>query len=793
MFAVALGINSNATNMKRILTLFAMLGWIGVLAQNPTGIIRGTVIDGFTKLPLEGANVVLIDSLSQNGTICDQKGVFSLDEISVGRQSVAVSYMGYKLFLLNNIIVSSGKEVVLTIELEEDIQQLAEVTVKAKKISDTKNSYAYVSGRPFNVEDTERYTGTNGDPARMATYFAGVMAAGDTRNDIIIRGNSPLGLLWRVEGVDIPNPSHFASMGTNGGAMSILNNNQLANSDFMSGAFPSQYGNALSGVFDLNLRNGNSQKREATLQMGSGGLEAGIEGFFTRKSDASYLINYRYSFLELFEVLGINLDIPAIPKYQDVSFKLSFPTKSAGRFSLWGLGGKSSMSMNASDNSLSATSGINTRFGSDMGVVGISHSFTVNENTYIRTNLALTGFLTGMAVDSVLETNNPTHFYGNSYSEWRSVFSSTLKHRINARLRFETGFTLTGYNLNYNDSVRINDDFIYITNNTGNHGLLQSFLQFEYRLGSKVKLSTGVHFQHLNLNRSNSAEPRLALNFELNPKTSMYMGQGIHSQIQTGNVYFHRTLTDTLNQNYTETNRNLGMSKSFHSIAGLKHSLNTSTWIKVEAYHQYLFNIPIEQKSSAYSTLNYGADYYSIVEDSLVNNGIGRNIGVEFTLERTYSKGFYYLVTLSLYDSKYRASDGLWRNTMFNGNYIANVLGGYEFKLPKNESLAVNANLAWAGGLRYIPIDIEKSIEKGQTVLDTQNSYKNKQKDFFKLNIKLIYRINRSKYSYETGFGVSNITNRKNVLMQSFDKSSGSVVYDYQMGLMPEGLFRIYF
>lgn len=779
--------------MKRLTLLITIFGYLNILAQNPTGVVRGTVMDRFTKLPLEGANVVILDSLNQNGTFTNSRGMFSFERVSVGRQSIAVSYLGYKLMLISNIIVTSGKEIVLNVELEEEEMQIADVIVKAKRNSDTKNSYAYVSGRPFNVEDTERYTGTNGDPARMATYFAGVMAAGDTRNDIIIRGNSPLGLLWRVEGVDIPNPSHFASMGTNGGAMSILNNNQLANSDFMSGAFPSQYGNALSGVFDLNLRNGNSQKRETTIQMGSGGLEAGIEGYFSRKSDASYLINYRYSFIELFDVLGINLDIPAVPKYQDVSFKVSVPTKNAGRFSLWGLGGKSSMSMNASDNNLSATSGINTRFGSDMGVIGLSHSLTVNEKTYIRTNLALTGFTTGMAVDSVQQPNNPTHFYGNSYREWRSVFTSTFKHRINSRLRFETGVTLTGYNLNYNDSVRINNDFVYITNNSGNHGLLQSFLQFEYRLGERVKLSSGFHFQHLNLNQSNSAEPRLALNFELNPKSSLYIGQGIHSQIQTGNVYFHRTLTDTISQQYTETNRDLGMSKSFHSVAGFKHSVSPSTWIKAEAYYQYLFNIPIEQKPSAYSTINYGADYYSIVEDSLVNKGVGRNIGVEFTLERTYSKGFYYLVTLSLYDSRYRASDGIWRNTMFNGNYIANVLGGYEFKLPKNESLAVNANMAWAGGLRYIPIDIEKSVEKGQTILDSQNSYKNKQKDFFKLNIKLIYRINRSRYSYETGFGVSNITNRKNVLMQSFDKSSSTVVYDYQMGLMPEGLFRIYF
>ncbi len=772
-----------------------MINFLPILlfGQQLTSTIRGSVIDGFTNSPLEGATIVLVDSLKQYGTITDENGSFSFNDIPVGRQTVAVTFVGYKIWVAQNLIVTSGKEVVLNVRLEEDAQLLDEVVVKAQRASNTKNSYSYVSGRTFSVEDTERYSGTNGDPARMATYFAGVMAAGDTRNDIIIRGNSPLGLLWRIEGVDIPNPSHFASMGTNGGAMSILNNNQLANSDFLSGAFPAQYGNALSGVFDLHLRNGNSQKRETTIQMGSGGLEAGFEGYFSKKSDASYLINYRYSFIELFDVLGIDLEIPSVPKYQDLSFKVNLPSQQFGRLSLWGLGGKSSMNMLAENNILNATKNINTSFGSDMGAVGISHSLTMNENSFLKTSFAATGFTTSMGVDSVRSSSEIVPFYGNKYTEGRLVATTVFKHRVNGRLRFEAGATFTNSTISFNDSANVNNQYIYLARNSGNYSLIQGFSQFEYKISQNVKLSTGLFTQLLTLNNSKSLEPRLALNWQVNPKSSIYIGQGLHSQVLQGNIYFHKTLVDTVNHVYLETNRNLDFTKSYHSVIGFKHNLSQSTWLKAEAYYQHLYNVPVENRPTAYSVLNFGADYHSVVEDSLINKGLGRNIGVEFTLERLYTKGFYYLATLSLYESKYRGSDNVWRNTMFNGNYIFNLLGGYEFKLPKNESLAINANLVWAGGLRYIPIDLDQSRVEGKTVLNASNPYVDKNRDFFKMNIKLIYRINRSRYSYETGFGINNISNRKNIMMQSYNHETGLIVKDYQLGLMPEGLFRIYF
>lgn len=770
---------------------FASLNLI-CFGQELTSTIRGKIVDDYTKMPLKGASVILFDSIKHIGTISDQYGNFKFEKITTGRQSIAIQHLGYKTASINNFIVVSGKETFLSIDLKEELFELDEVLIRSNPKRTSKNDFVYVSGRNFNVEETERYAGTNGDPARMASYFAGVMATGDTRNDIIIRGNSPLGLLWRLEGVDIPNPNHFAAMGTNGGPICILNNNQLRNSDFISGAFPAQYGNALSGVFDLNMRNGNNKKRETTLQMSTGGLELGLEGYFKKEKNASYMINYRYAFLELFDKIGIKFDIPTIPKYQDLSFKFNFPLKNKGIFSIWGLGGISNMEMYADENDLNITSNINTFFGSNMGASGITYKY-INDKSYLRTSIAITGMQSYMKVDSVLSPLQSATFFGSNYDEIHSIFTSTYRQKLNRKVRFETGITYTHFSINYLDTAKHENTFVKIAGNNGNYGFLQSYVQLEYSLTQKFKLSTGIHAQYLFLNEKYSIEPRASIKYEMNTKTNFHFGYGLHSQIQQGNLYFKQTLNDTINTIYNLTNSEVGFSKSHHFVAGISHLFNPNLKINLEIYYQHLFDIPIESKSSSYSSINYGSDFYSLIEDSLINGGKGYNRGIEFTLERFYNKGFYYLATMSLFESKFQGSDGVWRNTVFNNNYIVNLLGGYELKLPKNESLAINANLVWAGGLRYTPIDIVESISLQETVYLSEQTFEQKHKDFFKINLKLIYRVNKSKLSYETGFGINNITNRKNIMQQSFNVQSGEIVTDYQMGIMPEGMFRIYF
>ncbi|MCB0529434.1 MAG: carboxypeptidase-like regulatory domain-containing protein, partial [Saprospiraceae bacterium] len=283
--------------MLQITRIFFPIALLALLtgaanAQQYTQTVKGIVLDKAVKTPLIGATVTLLDSDPPVGAVSDAEGRFRLPEVSVGRRTLRVRYLGYKEAVISNVIVNSGKETDLVIELEEDLLAAREVVVLAKAEKQKPlNELSTVSARTFSVEETQRFAVAVNDPARMASAYAGVVTAEDGNNIIVIRGNAPNGLLWRMEGVDIPNPNHFSTLGTTGGPVSALNPNLIANSDFLTGAFPAEYGNALAGVFDINLRTGNKERFEFMGQLGAfSGLEALAEGPLNKKNDGSFVI-----------------------------------------------------------------------------------------------------------------------------------------------------------------------------------------------------------------------------------------------------------------------------------------------------------------------------------------------------------------------------------------------------------------------------------------------------------------------------------------------------------------------
>lgn len=362
-----------------------------------TQTIRGTVYDKETRSTLVGATIILLgDSGKMTGVSSDIDGNFRMPNVPIGRRNLRVRLLGYQEVSLNNVIVDAGKEVVLNVEMEESVSKMGEVTVTATKKDEVNNEMSSVSVRSFSIEETNRYAGSRSDPARMASNFAGCQGSDDSRNDITIRGNSPMGLLWRVEGVDIPNPNHFAIPGTTGGAISILNNKVFGSSDFFTGAFPAEYGNANAGVFDIRLRNGNNEKHEFTGQFGFLGTELAAEGPLSKSKGSTYLATYRYSTLALFGALGISVGTSAIPNYQDASFKLNFPTKKAGNFAFFGIGGTDNINIVLSDKPVDEVElyGDNNRdqyFSTSMGLLGFTHSKSIGDKTFIKTTLSAYG------------------------------------------------------------------------------------------------------------------------------------------------------------------------------------------------------------------------------------------------------------------------------------------------------------------------------------------------------------------------------------------------------------------
>ena len=358
-------------------------------SQDITSTIRGTCKDIESGAPLEMARVVIYqDSTPLNGAMTDSMGNFRIENVPVGRYNIVATYIQYNPAAMTNVIVNSGKETVLTIEMQESIMDVVEITATERGAA--LNDMATVSTKQFTIEEAERYAGSRGDPARMAANFAGISGTDDTRNDLVIRGNSPLGVVYRLEGVNIPNPNHFAVTGSAGGPVGMLNNKVLANSDFMSGAFPAEFGNGIAGAFDLNMRSGNDERHEYTFQVGNFGAELTGEGPLSKDSHASYLVNYRYATLGFFQQVGIDIGTEAVPEYMDGSFKLNFPGAKGNTFSLFGLGGWSSIDFIDSDNlneegrDLYATDEQDETFRSSMGVVGASYLHPLSDKSYLK-------------------------------------------------------------------------------------------------------------------------------------------------------------------------------------------------------------------------------------------------------------------------------------------------------------------------------------------------------------------------------------------------------------------------
>jgi hypothetical protein len=793
--------------MKQPLITLAMLICLNYLAvaqeKKPyTQIVRGSVLDMVSQSPLPGASVRILETYPLIGTATDADGTFILDEVPTGRATIQISYLGYESSTIREIPITSGKEVVLTVALQENLEQMDEVVIQATSDSrESQNEMATVSARGFDMEATNRFAGSRNDPARMAQNFAGVSGANDSRNDIIIRGNSPTGVLWRLEGVDIPNPNHFGAMGTTGGPVSILNSNLLDKSDFITGAFPASYGNATSGVFDLKLRKGNAHRKEHLIQMGFNGLEIGTEGPLGGKNNASYLLNYRYSTIAIMQQLGFSASTGnAVPYYQDFSMKVDLPTKNLGRFSLFALGGKSNIDLLGSETDSSTTDLYSELFQNiynraKMGVIGINHTQYYTSQTYGIITLSADHSFSGNRVDSIsFENRIPVPHYRSHYglSKIRVQYEVYRKVSNKNYIRSGINYDYLSYNLRDSLYVAYENRFRDLRNESGSSGLLQSHVQWQHRFDQRFKANFGIHYQHFLLNNTQQLEPRVGLSFHQNEQNTFSMGYGLHSQLQPLPVYFLESQIPS--RENARTNKNLEFAKSHHLVAGHRYQINPGIHVKSEIYYQHLFGIAVEESASSFSMLNAGANFGIPDVDSLTNSGRGRNYGLEVTLEKQFSGGTYFLLTTSLFDSNYKGSDGIWRNTAFNSQYVFNGLLGKEWQLDTpNRILSLDFKITFAGGQYITPIDLERSILKNQAVFQEELAYSVKNPDYFRSDLKLNYLVNKKNLTHEWSLDIQNLTNHQNLFRQTYHPISQSIVGSYQLGIFPIPQYRLTF
>jgi len=742
------------------LLLLNFLLFSNAFAQTLTQTVRGEVRDISTRETLPGATVTVINSDPIMGTATDGNGKFHLKGVPLGRQAFSINYVGYESLIISEVLVTTGKEVILEIELTQMSMQIDEVVVRAKHRKDKPiNSMATLSAKMFTVEETRRYAGGMDDPARLVSAFAGVSVGNVQNNAIIVRGNSPKGVSWRLEGVDIPAPHHFSNINVvGGGLVTILSSHILGNSDFFSGAFPSEYGNAIAGVFDMNLRNGNQQTHEHAVQVGIMGIDLASEGPLGPGKNATYLFNYRYSTFGLLTDMKL-IDINnATFRYQDLSFKINYSTQKHGSFSLWATGGADGLSdphEPKSDLWIQDWDKVNGDVKYLVGAVGFTHKLTLSNRTFISTTVAATGINNKMDVIRLDDSfdlkpdflSNEANTTLNFNTNFTTKFSS--KHA----LKYGLSHRVMMYNIEVNSTFNQQpNSYQSIVNQNGNSSYSHMFVQSKFNLLPNLNLNSGVNGSYFALNGGYSIEPRIGLNWQVHSKHSVSIGYGLHSQLEDLRIYM---VNKQVNSTLLTPNKNLKPTKAHHIIFAYDWFVSPKLRIKVEPYYQKLFDVP-GTLSGTYSVINFTED--RAFSKQLVNNGEGKNIGIDFTLERFLSNNYYYLFTASVFDSKYKAADNIWRNSRYNKGYVVNVLAGKEFFFSNNKRvLGLNARVNLMGGERVTPVFYDESALLQKVIFDEANAFSNQLPSLNYIDISVSYRVSKAKVSSVWALQLKNV------------------------------------
>lgn len=809
--------------MKNTILLSVFLLFPIVILAHPSQTVRGKIVDKESKFPLIGVTALLVNNAAQPvGTVTDVEGNFRLPQVAVGRQTLRFTLVGYKEILLNNIVVEAGRETVLNLEMEESITELNTVVVKVKRNGEAANEMALVSARQFSVEETGRYAGSRGEPARMASNFAGVQGADDSRNDIVIRGNSPSGVLWRLEGVNIPNPNHFAISGTSGGPVGIINNKYLANSDFFTGAFPAEFGNTTAGVFDLKLRNGNDEKHQLSAQFGFLGTEFLAEGPLSKKSKASYLVTGRYANLWLFKKAGIDIGTEATPTYADGFARFNFTLKKGGNIAVWGLGGASTIDIliseqEASERNIFGQNDRNQYFSSNMATGGITLNKPLNKSTFFKATVAVSTnsqdanhdflFLRKNTQGDplienkrfVIDSIRPLLDY--KFTENKYSLATYLNKKWGAKSTLKAGLNLDLYSFTARDEARVFNEtgqrwMPWTTRwnaNNENYVLLQPYIQFKHYLTENLLFNVGLSslYSSINSNCYSPIEPRAGLALELPHRQKLTFATGLHSQGLPSYLYYYDPGNSFGGTRFPT--KNVGFTKSWHFVAGYSKMLADNLRLLFEAYYQSLYDIPVEVQKSSFSLVNSGAGFSRIFPNNLQNGGIGRNYGAEVTLEKFFSNSYYFLVTASVFDAQYQGTDKIWRNSDFNGKYAFNALFSKEFTFNKRKSLNIGAKFTATGGRWYGPVDATQSRQAQEIIYADATRNSLQFNPYSRFDLKTEYKINKNRLTHTIAVDIVNVLGTKNQLSLSYIPQAPYFKQEYQLGFLPVFFYRIDF
>ncbi|MFY0687275.1 MAG: carboxypeptidase-like regulatory domain-containing protein [Cyclobacteriaceae bacterium] len=771
--------------MKRLINAsLALLLTTSLVFGQKTQLVKGRVIDGDSQMPLIGATVYYYDQDSvQKGGVTDIDGFYQLPDAPVGRQIIYASYFGYNPWTSGYQEITTGKEVVLNINMIESVVNMDAVTVSAEKLNtEANNEFSVISVRSFDVEETQRYAGSLNDVGRMAMSLPGVQfSQQDNENTMVIRANSPMGVLWRLEGVDIANPNHFADRFTGGGGISALSINVMGGSDFATGAFAPEYGNALAGVMDLKFRKGNTSNRESRFQIGLIGIDLATEGPI-KENEGSYLVNYRYSTLGILAAMGIRVVQPNVSNtFQDLSFNVYHRIGSKTFLNVFGFGGISKERRDHIE-----VEDVNDwefyrdsweyAFDTYTGAMGISMTNLLKNDAYIKT------VVSASAINVFWNQNwhHPNYLekIEENYLDGRFIVNTKYHKKIKPGYVMDAGIQLSRkfYDVRYDSyDPLLGPTGSPIVDNADHTYLAQPYLQFKQTFSSNFNLLYGLHSMYYALNNEFSLEPRVALQYQPRTNYIATLAVGKHSQ----------TMPFALEE-ANIGNNDLLLPKAYHVVLGQDFYFKNNFHVKVEPYFQRLFHVPVSQDiTSSYWSLNQEDN---LTVQQLVSEGLGMNYGADLTIEKFFSNHIFFLMSGSGYKSVYNMNNGgftQWFSTRYNSNYNGSVMVGKEWPLKNDRAIEFTTRFLAAGGLRYTPINERLSILAQSPVEEQDRAFELQNDPYSRLDIRLAYRKNNPKTSWKVSLDIQNTTVNQNFKRPYFDYLTTQIRFEEQAGLVP--------
>ena len=755
---------------KVLFILLFSFSFVNVIYSQAVGNLTGRVIDRANQQPLEG---VAISVLSKDNVIAgsetDQDGFYTINSIGAGFYSVRFSLFGFETYIVRDIEIRSGTPTDLFIEM--DIITTEEIVVendRLKNPSDISNSYKTLS-----FEEIRRSPGGFEDIGRVLQTLPGVSFVNDGRNDLLVRGGSPTENLFIVDNSVIPNINHFGSQGATGGPVSIINLSFIRDVSFITGGFPAKYGDKLSSVLELKLREGNREEFVGDINLSATGFGAIFEGPIGSDKKGSWLVSARRSYLDLiFNAAGFGF----VPEYTSFQGKVVYDFNDKLSLSVNAIGNLDKVIFNNDDEE-------NKQDNEDI----LKNNQTGYVNSYELKWL--------MSPRSYSRINLSRNFVRFDYSARDSLFNERFKNRSDegeTSLKIEYTFnpspvtiveTGSGIRfINFQNEIFQDEDTLSVINpetgepfvlpaldiNSDNNTLKGfAYAQLSQTVLNGIIINAGLRYDYFGfINKKNYLSPRVSLTVPIIGKLKLGLSYGIFYQSPS----YIWLISNS-------ANKNLSNIRADHYVAGLEYSFSNDTKFSIEAYYKNYQDYPVSELRPYFVLANNGGNFENVDEfglEPLVSAGTGFSRGIELYLQKFLTNNFYGTVNFSLFEAKYTSLDGIERRSDFDNRFIFIINGGYRLN-----DWEFSSKLRYIGGRPYTPIN------ESDGSIDINNYNSETLPNYFSMDVRIDKRWSFTGWSLITYIDIQNVTNRKNITNYEWNKYTNSVEENNSIGLLP--------